>query len=129
MAIRGEASATLADGRVLRLVVNFATLARAAAETGIPAGELFAVLRKDDGRQMLALAALAEQAVRTNHPEIDSEEVGELMLLQGEALGGALAKALAGAFGKEAETSDKNANPPRKRGTGTSSKPRGRKRA
>lgn len=127
MPIRGEATAVLSSGKKLTLVVNFATMARAAPQVGLPADALFKVLAdKDDPRQMLALLAMLEQALRRNHPEFDEEMLGDLMLTDGDALGTALMEAVQGAFG-DGEDGD-SPNPP-KRGPSTASKPRGRKRA
>jgi hypothetical protein len=129
MPIRGEATARLADGDTLTLAVNFATLARAAAQVAIPAGELFKVLRDaKDARQMLAMLALTEQALKRHHPDIDEDALGDLMLTDGEAIGAALNTATAGAFGDD-DTEDGDEKNPPIRGTGTPSKASGQKRA
>lgn len=124
--IRGEATAKLSDGKTLTLKVNFATIARAAAQVKIPAQHLFEVINSpDDPRQMLATMAVIEHGLRKHHPAIDEDRLGDLMLSDGDAIGAALREAVAGAFG-EAE-GEETANPP-KPGTGTRSKASGRKR-
>lgn len=128
MPIRGEAIVDLSDGSRLTLAVNFATLARAAAATSIPAQDLFGVLQDaSDPRQMLTLLAMLEQALRRHHPKLSEDAIGDLMLDDGDAIGAALKQAVEGAFG-EAEQVDTGANPP-KRGTGTRSRASGPKQA
>lgn len=126
--IRGEATAKLADGRTLTLAMGFRALALASADTGIPAAELFTVLQKDDGRQMLALLSLIQGAVQKHHPEIGSDEIDELMLANSVVLSEALGAAMNGAFSppEEAEQVDEGNAP---NGTSTRSKATGRKRA
>lgn len=132
MPIRGETTARLTDGRALTLKVNFATLARAAAQTGIAAEQLLHVIGdKDDPRQMLALLAMLEQGLRRHHPQIDEDAVGDLMLVErdAQALSQAVLTAAEGAFGGEpdpaADAGDRDgANPP---GTSTRSSGRGPK--
>jgi hypothetical protein len=127
MPIRGEASARLADGRTLTLAVNFATLARAAAELAVPAEHVFDILKnKDDSRQMLACLVLIEKALQRHHRGINEDDVGDLMLTNDVALSDALKEALAGAFGDGEAGDEAAANPP-KPGTGIRSKPSGRK--
>lgn len=123
--IRGEATATLADGRTLTLAMGFRALALASAETGIPASELFTVLQKDDGRQMLALLSLIYGAVKKHHPEIGPDEIDELMLTDSEVLSQALGDAMNGAFSPATETAEAGNAPS---GTLTNSKSSGRKR-
>ena len=125
--IRGESVARLSNGKALTLKVNFATIARAAAQVSIPAQDLFGVINTPaDPRQMLATMAIIEHGLRKHHPQIDEDALGDLMLSDGDAIGAALREAVAGAFG-EAEA-DEPGNPP-KPGTGTRSKRRGRKPA
>lgn len=129
MPIRGEASVDLASGGTLRLAVNFATLARAAAFTKIPAQEMFTVLAKDDGRQLLAMLGLLEYALQKFHyGQFSTDDISELMMTDGEAIGKALGAALTGAFGDEEAGDVATSNPPRAkaRGTSTSSRKRGR---
>ena len=123
--IRGEATATLADGRTLTLAMGFRALALASAETGIPAAEIFAVMQKDDGRQMLALLALIEGSLKKYHRDIGPDEIDELMLSDSEVLSEAVSKALNGAFGNSDEKADEGNV---QTGTGTRSKATGRKR-
>ena len=122
--IRGEATATLADGRTLTLAMGFRALALASADTGIPASEIFTVLQKDDGRQMIALLALIEGSLKKYHREIGPDEVDDLMLTDSEVLSEAMSKAMQGAFGDSDEKADAGNAPS---GTGTNSKRVGRK--
>ena len=122
--IRGEATATLADGRTLTLAMNFSALAFAAAKSKIPASEIFAVLAKDDGRQMIALLALIEGALKKYHRDISEDEIDELMFDGSEILSEAMSVAMNSAF------SDEKAEPGNAlNGTGTNSKRAGRKQA
>lgn len=129
MPIRGESTAKLSDGRKLTFKVNFATLARVAAHTRIPAPQVLPVMTsKDDPRQMLVFLAMVEQALKKHHSDIDEDEVGDLMLTDGDALSAALNEAAEGAFGgDEDEAEDKDSPNPPKPGPSTRSKPRGRK--
>lgn len=124
--IRGEATAALADGRTLTLAMGFRALASASAETGIPASELFTVLQKDDGRQMIALLALIEGSLKKYHRDIGPDEVDDLMLTDSEVLSEAMSKALNGAF---SEPDEKEEAGNVQSGTGTNSKRAGRKQA
>lgn len=122
--IRGEATATLKDGRTLTLTMGFRALALASAATGIPAAEIFSALQKDDGRQMLVLLALIEGSLKKHHRDIGPDEVDQLMLTDSEVLSDAISKAMTGAF------SDEVAGEPEgnvQAGTGTRSKATGRK--
>lgn len=124
--IRGESTATLKDGRTLTLAMGFRALAIASAETGIPASELFTVLQKDDGRQMLALIALIEGALKKHHKDIGPDDVDDLMLTDSDVLSEAMSKSLNGAFSDPAEDEEAgNVG----NGTGTNSKRAGRKQA
>lgn len=124
--IRGEVTATLKDGRTLTLAMGFRALALASADTGISAPEMFAVLQEDDGRQMLALLALIEGALKKYHRDISPDEIDQLMLTDGNVLSDAMSKAMNGAFGEEDE---KQPEGNAQAGTGTRSKATGRKRA
>ena len=123
--IRGEATATLADGRTLTLAMGFLALANAAADTEIPASEIFGVLQKDDGRQMKALFALIKGSLKKYHREIGEDELDELMMTDSEVLSEAMSKAMTGAFGDEKDDKPEAGNAPN--GTGTRSKATGRK--
>ena len=125
--IRGEATATLADGRTLTLAMGFRALALASADTGIPAADLFTVLQKDDGRQMLALLSLIQGSVRKHHPDIGPDEIDELMLANSEVLSTALGNAMNGAFSPPDTDADKGDGGNAPTGTGTRSKASGRK--
>lgn len=124
--IRGEATATLSDGRTLTLAMGFRALALASAQTKIPATEIFTVLQKDDGRQMMALLALIEGSLKKYHRDIGPDEVDALMLTDSEVLSGAVSEALHGAFGDSDEKAEAGNAP---NGTGTISRRTGRKRA
>lgn len=129
MPIRGEAVAILGNGQRLTLKINFATLARTAAQVGIPAEELFDVIQTEtDPRQMLAALAFIEQGFKKHHPEIDEDALGDLMLTDGDAITAAMKEAATGAFGDDEPEGKKGANPPRA-GRSTRSNKRGRKRA
>ena len=134
MPIRGEAVAKLASGRKLTLVVNLATIAKTAAQTGIVAKDILPVLGdKNDPRQMLVMIAMVQNALHRHHRDLDDDDVGEMMLEQADAdaIGEALMAGVQGAFGEEEEAGDDAPpNPPKakRRGTGTGSRARGRKR-
>lgn len=132
MPIRGEATAILSDGRQLKLKINFATLARVAAHLDMQPQEVFSVLEaKAHPKQMLVALAMLEWALKRNHPDIDEDALGDLMMdgTDAHALIEANKSAMIGAFGdKEADSAETDKNPPR-RGTGTRSKSGGRKRA
>jgi hypothetical protein len=125
--IRGEATATLADGRTLTLAMNMRALADAAALSGIPSSEIFGVLKKDDGRQLKAVFGLIEGSLKKFHRDIGPDEIDELMDTDSEALTDALFKSVAGAFNDDTSEADEG-NVPRS-GTSTRSKGTGRKRA
>lgn len=124
--IRGEATATLADGRTLTLAMGFYALASASAATRIPASEIFTVLQKDDGRQMEALLGLIEGSLKKYHRDIGRDEIDELMFTNSEVLSEAVSSALHSAFGDGDEKADAGNAP---NGTGTNSKRAGRKQA
>lgn len=129
MPIRGEAQAVLSDGRKLTFKVNFATLARVAVQTQLAAPLVLPVMtNKDDPRQMMVFLAMVEQSLKKHHPGVDEDEIGDLMLTDGDALSAALNAAAEGAFGGDDEEGKDGKNPPTKNGTGTSSKSHGRKR-
>ena len=123
--IRGEATATLADGRTLTLAMGFRALALASAETGIPTSNIFAILQKDDGRQMMVLLALIEGSLKKHHRDISPDEIDDLMLTDSEVLSEAMSKALNGAFGDEKDDKPEAGNVPI--GITTRSKSSGRK--
>jgi hypothetical protein len=122
--IRGEATATLADGRTLTLAMNMRALADAAALSGIPSSEIFTVLQKDDGRQLKAVLGLVEGSLKKFHRDIGPDEVDDLMLTDSDALTDALFKAVAGAFSADSTADEGNAQAT---GTSTRSKGTGRK--
>lgn len=122
--IRGEATATLKDGRTLTMAMGFRALASASAETGIPASEIFTVLQKDDGRQMMALLALIEGSLKKYHRDIGPDEIDDLMLTDSEVLSEAMSKAMNGAFSDDDGKADEGNAPS---GTGTPLKRTGRK--
>lgn len=124
--IRGEATAELSDGRTLTLAMGFRALALASAETGIPASEIFSVLQKDDGRQMIALLALIEGSLKKYHRNIGPDELDQLMMTDSEVLSEALSKAMAGAFGDGDEKAEAGNG---RNGISTLSSATGRKRA
>ena len=124
--IRGEATATLKDGRTLTLAMGFRALALASASSGIPSAEIFAVLQKDDGRQMMALLALIEGSLKKYHRDIGPDEVDELMLTDSQALSDAISQAMTGAFSEDDGNADEGNV---QAGTSTPSKATGRKRA
>lgn len=130
MPIRGEASVTLESGQKLTLVVNLATIARTAAQTGVVAQQVLPVLGNDkDPRQMLVMIAMVRNALHKHHRDVDEDDVGEMMLADGDAISQALMGCVRGAFGEEEEAGEgASAHPPKARGTGTSSRARGRKR-
>lgn len=125
--IRGEATATLADGRTLTLAVNFRVIASAAADTCIPATEIFSVLENDDGRQMKAMFALTDGALKKYHRDIGPDELDRLLLSDSQAISTALGEALSGAFPSDSDEKADEGNV--KAGTSTRSKGTGRKRA
>lgn len=128
--IRGEATATLKDGRTLTLAMSFRALALASAESKIPASQMFNVLQKDDGRQTLALLALVEASLKKHHRDIGPDEVDTLMFDNSEALSEAVSKALNGAFTDSSEKPDDEVKAGNgQSGTGTGSKKTGRKQA
>jgi len=122
--IRGEATAKLKDGRTLTLAIGFRALALASAQTGIPTSELFAVMQKDDGRQMLALLALIEGSLKKYHRDLTGDDIDDLMMTDSEVLSEALSVALSSAFSDDEVKAD-GGNAPT--GTGTRSKATGRK--
>jgi hypothetical protein len=133
MPIRGESSVKLEDGTKLTLAVNFATLAKAAAQTGIIAQQILPVLGNNkDPRQMLVMLAMLQHSLHRHHRDLDEDDVGEMMLTDGDALSFALLEGVKGAFSDDEEESGDNAppNPPKAkpRGTGTSSSRRGQKK-
>lgn len=124
--IRGEAKATLADGRTLTLAMGFRALAFASAKAKMPTTEIFAVMQKDDGRQMTALLALIEGGLNKYHRDIGEDEIDELMFTDSETLSEAVSVALNSAFSDEKPEKAEVGNAPS--GTSTRSKPAGRKR-
>lgn len=129
MPIRGEASARLANGKTLTLKVNFATLARVAAQVGIAAPLVLQVMSsKDDPRQMLVFLAMAEHALKKHHPGIDEDAIGDMMLTDGQAISAALTAAAEGAFSDDLEAEGKEGPNPPNPGPLTHSKRRGQAR-
>ena len=135
MPIRGEVSATLSGGRKVTLVVNFATIAKAAVQCGFPPKEMLAAIEdEDDPRQYLCFLSLIQQSMQKHHRGIDEDEVSELIASDLDALRDAFMAAQKGAFvGGEAGEAETGGNPPKaprkaKTGTGTRSSGRGRKR-
>jgi hypothetical protein len=122
--IRGEATATLSDGRTLTLAMGFRALALASASTGIPSTEIFAVLQNDDGRQMLALLALIEGSLKKYHADLGPDDIDEIMTADSEILSTALGQAMNGAFADKTESTEGKVPT----GTGTNYKKAGRKR-
>lgn len=131
MPVRGEAIARLSNGQALTLVVNFATVAHAAARLELPPKQVFEVLGKaNDPRQALVVLTLLEMALRKHHRGMGEDELGELLLTDTDAqeLSDALSSAMNGAFGEP--EGKESTNPPKtKRGTGTRSSKGGRKKA
>jgi hypothetical protein len=123
--IRGEATATLKDGRTLTLAMGFRALALASASSGIPASEIFKVLQKDDGRQTLAVLSLIEGSLKKYHREIGPDEIDGLMLTDSDVLTDAVFEGINGAFDDESEANADEGNV--KGGTSTSSKKTGQK--
>jgi hypothetical protein len=101
--IRGEATVTLKDGRTLTLAMGFRALALASSSSGIPTSDIFSVLQKDDGRQMLATLSLIHGALNKYHRDISQDDLDVLMMDNSEAFTGALSQSMLGAFGDEAE--------------------------
>lgn len=124
--IRGEATATLADGRTLTLAMNMRALAHASAVSGIPSSEIFSVLKKDDGRQLQAVLGLIEGALKKYHRDIGPDEIDEMMMDEPDPLTDALFAGINGAFAEGDEEAE-GGNAPS--GTSTRSKGTGRKRA
>lgn len=131
MPIRGEATATLHDGRRLTLKINFATLARVADAVGKPAKEVFAIIDSEDHpSQMLVGLKVIECALHRHHPEIDEDALGDLMLdeVDAAAITAANRAAMIGAFGDaEGKEGENPPTPAGRGGTSTRSSASGRK--
>jgi hypothetical protein len=126
--IRGEATATLADGRTLTLAMGFRTLALAAAETKIPVDELFQIMDEDDGRGLLVSMAVIRAALNKHHGFINDDELDELMLNDRDVVSDAVRTATIG-MSRPKEDSDDTQSPEgnARRGTSTRSKRTGRR--
>jgi hypothetical protein len=72
---------------------------------------------------------MMQHALHRHHRDLDDDDIGEMMLTDGDAMTEALMAGVQGAFGEEEAGDEAAPNPPKARGTGTSSRPRGRKRA
>ncbi len=124
--IRGEATATLADGRTLTLAMGFRALAFASAKAQMASAEMFNAMKSDDGRQLKALLALIEGSLQKYHREIGEDEIDELMFSDHQALSEAVSVAMNTAFSDEKDDKADEGNVPT--GTGTRSKATGQKR-
>ena len=125
--IRGEATATLKDGRTLTLAMGFRALALAAAETKIPVDDLFNILNNDDGRGLLVSMAVIRSALSRHHGFITDVDLDELMLVDRFVLQNALNAAIQGMSSPDVEPSGDDAGNGQA-GTSTPSKKAGAKR-
>lgn len=127
--LRGESEVEIGGVRY-RLVIDHSALAHAEWAAGVKINELLPALANPDGPQTLAMMAVIYGALRQHHRTVTFDDVFPLAEAGGEALGAALGEAMEGAF-PEAVKAARAAteNPPEPpRGTGTNSRPRGRKK-
>lgn len=91
--IYGEARCPLSDGRELTLRFDFGALVEAeeAAETGTEA--MMKELAKGGARLKTARAMLYG-ALRYHHSDLTLEDAGELLMVDGEAISGAMGAAM-----------------------------------
>jgi hypothetical protein len=125
--IRGEATATLSDGRTLTLAMGFRALALAAAETKIPVDDLFEIMEKDDGRGLLVSMAIIRAALNKHHGYISDDELDELMLWDRDVLSDGVREATDG-MARPKDDEKQSAEGKVLSGTSTRSKGTGRKR-
>lgn len=115
---RSEAVVTLSDGRKLRLVRGLRALAVAERQTGKPYAEMVAALQS--GKAPLDYtAALMFGMLSKHHPEIEFDDVFDMLESDGEVLARAFPDE-GGAASGEAKAAGA--------GTGTPSSPRARKK-
>lgn len=117
--MKGEASAVLGDGTSLTLVYDFNALCEVEEAAGKSISEVLAEISKGSPRLSTA-RALVFGGLRARHPEMTLEEVGPLIMSDGQALTEAMQKALLAAFPNAEGKKAGNAPKPR-RGTGSAS--------
>lgn len=120
---RGEATFQTAAGVSITLAIDFDALAEAEDQANMPIQALLDGLSK--GR-IKAMRAIAFGATRRYHPDLTADDLADMLLSPDSApLAGAISKAASAAFPAPDESAGGKAKP--KTGTGTRSKPTGRR--
>lgn len=96
--VKGDTPLKLADGREYKLVLDMEALLSVEDATGLPLPRVMA--RAQEGF-MSAVAAIAQAAFHTHHPDVSRAEVLEIQRTEGPALEKALAQAVERAYPKE----------------------------
>jgi len=130
--IYGEARAPLDDGRELTLRFDFGALVEAEEAAGENTESIMAELANGSPRLKTARAMLYG-ALRYHHPDISLEDVGELLLSDGDRLSPAMGEAMEQMADRRAKnrtgTAAGNGAKPPSLGIGTRSSKHGRKAA
>ncbi len=115
-AMKGEASLTLSDGTDLTLTYDFNALCEVEDAANRSISDVLLEISKGAPRLSTA-RALIFGGLRARHPDIDLNQVGPMIMSDGQALTEAMQKALTAAF--PTTEGKKPANPPKtRRGTG-----------
>lgn len=123
---RGESECDI-GGVTYHLVIDHAALAHAEWAAGEKISDLLPALADPSKPQTLAIGAIIYGALRQNHRNITLGDALALAEQGGEALGQAIGEAMQGALPDAVKGPKANPQKP-PRGTGTSSKPTGRRR-
>jgi hypothetical protein len=122
--IYGEAVATLSDGSDLTFRFDFGALVSVETVLDKRADEVFAEIGRG-GIRLATSQALVYAGLRFHHREVTLEEVGDLILSDGEEVTGATMKALesfsAAREGKKPENPSQTKATAKPRGTGSRS--------
>lgn len=115
--LKGEAEATLEDGRTLRLVFNANAWIAAEEVLGKTTPEILAEIASEKA-SLKTQRAIVWAGLRKHHPEIEIEEAGDLLVELAEAMSRGLTGGLPQA---EEGASDDGEGPPRRKrgGAGT----------
>lgn len=115
-AMKGEATATLEDGRTIRLAFNTGAWIAAEEVLGKTTPEIIKELQSGNA-SLRTQRALFYGGLRKHHPEIEIEEAGDILMEAAEAMAAGLNGGMP--QGEEGQVDGEAAPDPPKRGTGT----------
>jgi hypothetical protein len=130
--IYGEARLKLADNRELTLRFDFAALVEAEEASGLGTQAMLSEFAGKGGAHLKTARAMLYGGLRYHHPDLTLEDVGDLLMTDGEAVSGAMGRAMEEMAERRSPNPRKGAaaepsKPPL--GTSTRSSPRGAKAA